>query len=308
LFLKGEARAYHAVATGYRDRSHFDGQNVLESGGRAPYALTTGWIGRLLTLLSGPERQAMALAPAVPLAMRGPVRVTTYEANDLTRPSDDLLKRVGALYETDPQLAPMWLEALQTKALTDDLGGNTGRNGRDLGKLAASLLLPARGARVMMIDTGGWDTHSGQKFRLAAQLRGLDALLAELKSGLGPVWKNTMVLVATEFGRTAAVNGTGGTDHGTASVAMLFGGGLPRGRPVVADWPGLGRNQLYENRDLRPTSSLGAVITSALADHYSIEPGKLGSLFAWAQQPAMRSGKNGRTLCPPPRNNNENCA
>lgn len=281
LFAAGEARAYHAVATAYRDRSHFDGQNVLESGASSPYASQTGWMGRLLPLLPSAEASAIALAPGVPLALRGNLPVATYSPNRLASPSDDLLLRVGALYEGDPQLAPLWAEALKTQMLTGDIGGNAGKNGADLGKLAASLLAPKDGARVMMIETGGWDTHSAQNARLAAQLRGLDSLLTELKAGLGPAWQKTLVLVATEFGRTAAVNGTGGTDHGTASAALLLGGALPRGAgPVEADWPGLSPQALYEGRDLRPTRRLQDVVAKALTVHYGLDPARGASLFA----------------------------
>lgn len=280
LFAAGEGRAYHAVATAYRDRSHFDGQNVLESGAATPYASRTGWLGRLLPMLPGVETSALALAPAVPLALRGSIPVATYSPNRLPSPSDDLLLRVGALYQADAQFAPLWSEAMKTRMLAGDIGGNAGKNGADLGKLAASLLAPADGARIMMIETGGWDTHSAQRSRLAAQLRGLDSLVAELKAGLGPAWNETLVLVATEFGRTAAANGTGGTDHGTASAALLLGGALPPGSPVTADWPGLAPSALYQSRDLRPTAQLGGIVAAALADHYGLDPARLKFLFA----------------------------
>lgn len=276
----GEARAFHAIATAYRDRSHFDGQNVLETGGRAPYAGDTGWLGRLLPLLPDGGANPMALAPAVPLAMRGPVPVSTYTPGRLPDAGEEILQRVSGLYETDPVLAQLWGEALKTRNLAGEIGDNDGRNGGQLGALAARLLAPADGARVMMIETGGWDTHSNQKGRLANQLRGLDKMLSELKLGLGPAWADTLVIVATEFGRTAAENGTGGTDHGTASAAFLLGGKLDKGAPVVADWPGLGASQLYEGRDLRPTGHLGTVLTAALASHFGIEPDKLAGLFA----------------------------
>lgn len=279
LFASGEARAYHAVATPYRERSHFDRQNVLESGAKAPYGSQSSWIGRLLPLLPV-EAEPLALASAVPLAMRGERQVQTYAPNRLPDASEDLLLRLGDLYAADPQLAPLWSEAIKTKELAGDLSGNDGRNGGDLGKLAASLLAPANGARVMMIETGGWDTHSNQRGRLTGQLRGLDRLLAELKAGLGAAWADTLVVVATEFGRTAAVNGTGGTDHGTASVALTLGGALPRGAPVVADWPGLSQAALFEGRDLKPTADLGAVLTGALANHYALDAARLRGLFA----------------------------
>ncbi len=280
LFAQGQARAFHAVASAYRDRSHFDGQNVLESGGALPYALKTGWMGRLMGMLPAAETSALALAPAVPLAVRGTLPVATYAPNALPAASDDLLRRVSMLYESDAQLGPLWSEAMKTRQLTGDIGGNNGRNGAQLGQLAATLMTPADGARLMMIETGGWDTHSGQKARLAAQLRGLDALIGGLKAGLGGAWSDTLVLVATEFGRTAAVNGTGGTDHGTASAALLLGGALAAGPPVVAQWPGLGADALHEGRDLKPTQALGDIVGGALAHHYALPPARVAGLFA----------------------------
>ena len=127
------------------------------------------------------------------------------------------------------------------------------------------------GARVAMVETNGWDTHSGQKGRLNAQLIGLDAMLAALKAGLGRAWAETLVVVATEFGRTARANGTGGTDHGTGSLAMLLGGTVAGGR-ILSDWPGLGNAALYEGRDLKPTTSLDALLAGALAEHFALDP------------------------------------
>lgn len=225
LYTGKQAHFAHAVATAYRDRSHFDGQNMLEGGGARPYGRDTGWVGRLLTLLPAAERDAIAIAPAVPLALRGTVQVGTYAPSRLPQADADLIARLTALYQDDPLLHPLWDSAVKTQELASDIGGNNGRNGADLGKLAASLMLPADGARVMMVETGGWDTHSGQRGRLAAQLRGLDQLVGALQTGLGPAWNDTLVIVATEFGRTVEVNGTDGTDHGTGSTAMLLGGG-----------------------------------------------------------------------------------
>jgi uncharacterized protein (DUF1501 family) len=148
-----------------------------------------------------------------------------------------------------------------------------GRGAAAAGKLIASLMAGAQGARVVMVETDGWDTHAGQKARLNNQLTGLDAMLAALKEGLGTAWDDTLVVVATEFGRTAAANGTGGTDHGTASMAMLLGGTVAGGR-ILADWPGLGQSQLYEGRDLKPTTSLDALIGSAVAGHFALDPAR----------------------------------
>lgn len=275
LFGAQQAHFAHAVATAYRDRSHFDGQNMLEGGGSRPYGRADGWVGRLLTLLPEAEREALAIAPAVPLALRGDVAVATYAPSRLPQADTDLIARLSALYADDPLLHPLWDSAVKTQELASDIGGNNGRNGADLGALAASLMAPADGARVMMVETGGWDTHSGQRGRLAAQLRGLDQLVGALRTGLGAAWQDTLVIVATEFGRTVEVNGTGGTDHGTASTAMLLGGGLAAGGKVSADWPGLAPAARHEGRDLKPTRSLESVIAAAVAHHYALDPARV---------------------------------
>ena len=280
LYRAKQAHFAHAVATAYRDRSHFDGQNVLEGGGSRPYEKSDGWVGRLLTLLPAAEREALAIAPAVPLALRGSAPVATYAPSRLPQADADLIARLSALYAGDALLHPLWDSAVKTQELAGDIGGNNGRNGADLGKLAASLMLPADGARAMMIETGGWDTHSGQRGRLTAQLRGLDQLVGALQVGLGPAWNDTLVVVATEFGRTVAVNGTGGTDHGTGSAAMFFGGALAGGGPVAggmvsADWPGLSVANRLDGRDLKPTRSLESVIGAAIAHHYALDPARV---------------------------------
>jgi len=275
LYQAKEALFVHAVASPYRDRSHFDGQNVLESGSDAAYKLKDGWMNRLLGLLPQAEAKAIAVSSTVPLALRGPRDVASYAPSALPQPTDDLLARVADLYRGDAQLMPLWNEAMATRKLTGDLTAAGGQNAAATGALAARLLAGPNGNRIAFIETGGWDTHSGQRARLGLQLKGLDAMLAALKAGLGPDWSNTLVLVATEFGRTAAPNGTGGTDHGTASAAMLLGGAVDGGK-VVADWPGLSRSALYEGRDLKPTTDLDALIAGALAQHYALDPARVG--------------------------------
>ena len=276
-----EALFAHAIASPYRDRSHFDGQNVLESGGTGAYQVKDGWLNRMLGLIPSGQAKAIAVSATVPLALRGPHDVSSYAPSALPQASDDLLQRVAALYQGDGQLHGLWTDAMNTRTLTSDMtdASANARNAAATGTLAAKLLSPANGARIAMIETGGWDTHAGQRGRLALQLKGLDAMIAALKTGMGSAWSDTMVLVATEFGRTVAVNGTGGSDHGTGSAAMLIGGGVKGGR-VMADWPGLGQAALYEGRDLKPTLGLDQFVAGAVAGHYGVEPGRvMATLF-----------------------------
>ncbi|PKP89587.1 MAG: hypothetical protein CVT77_17485 [Alphaproteobacteria bacterium HGW-Alphaproteobacteria-16] len=276
LYAAKQALFVHAVASPYRDRSHFDAQNVLETGGSDAYRLKDGWLNRLLGVLPDDARRGIAVAATIPMAMRGRVKVASYAPSALPDASDDLLGRVATLYAEDPQLHAIWQQATATRNLTSDLAADNGRNAAATGALAARLLAAKDGARVAMIETGGWDTHAGQRGRLGAQLNGLDRMVAALREGLGPVWNDTLVLVATEFGRTVKVNGTGGTDHGTGSAAMLLGGTVQGGR-VLADWPGLSDAALYEGRDLKPTAGLDSVIAGATAAHFGIDPARMAA-------------------------------
>ncbi|WP_302059123.1 DUF1501 domain-containing protein [Paraburkholderia sp. CNPSo 3274] len=274
MYSEKQALFVHAIASPYRDRSHFDGQNVLETGGRAPYQVKDGWLNRLVAMLPASRENAIALAPTVPLALRGTVQVSSYAPSALPSASDDLLTRVSALYEADPQLRALWTSAMNARGLAGDASAR--QDPASVGKLAAGFLSRPDGPRIAMIETGGWDTHSAQNARLANQLKALDTMLASLRDGLGPAWDKTTVLVATEFGRTAAANGTGGTDHGQASVAMLVGGAVAGGR-VQADWPGLRSADLYESRDLKPTASLDALIAGAAAESLGLDPQRTAS-------------------------------
>jgi uncharacterized protein (DUF1501 family) len=292
MYARHEALFVHAVASPYRDRSHFDGQNVLETGGTQPYAVRDGWLNRLVAMLprsSGADQEgAIAIAPTIPAALRGAVQVASYAPSALPHAGDDLLTRATALYAADPQLKPIWAAALETQGLATDVGAK--QDPASLGRLTAGFLTKPAGPRIAMLETLGWDTHNAQGTRLTNQLRNLDAMLAALRDGMGPAWATTTVLVATEFGRTVAVNGTGGTDHGTGSVAMLMGGAVQGGR-VIADWPGLASAALYEARDLRPTVALDALIAGAAAESLALDPARVGqALFAQATRDRPLTG------------------
>ncbi|MET3917612.1 uncharacterized protein (DUF1501 family) [Variovorax sp. OAS795] len=279
LYASGQASFFHAVASPYRERSHFDGQNVLETGGNAPYQVKDGWMNRLLGVLPRTGKEAIAFSPAIPMALRGAVEVTSYAPSALPQANEDLMARVAQLYATDGQLHALWSSALEARGMAGGMADGAKRqDAAALGRMAAGFLGRADGPRIAMIETGGWDTHSGQNARLAAQLRNLDNLLGALQEGLGAAWDKTVILVATEFGRTVAANGTGGTDHGTGAVAMMAGGAVQGGR-VVADWPGLASANLLDGRDLKPTLALDALVTSACAESFALEPERLARVL-----------------------------
>jgi uncharacterized protein (DUF1501 family) len=303
-----ELAVLHAVAMPYRERSHFDAQNVLESGDMKPYGSTSGWINRALAELPiDKTREAgVALGANVPLAMRGPAEVASWSPTRIAALDDETLARITDLYARDPVLSRRLADALESDAIANEAlasaaqaaedeamagsktmeaaAGGDGKSKRnyaarydETARAAANFLRRDDGPRVAMFDTSGWDTHANQgaaQGQLATRLRALDSGLRTLRESLGPVWNKTVVLVATEFGRTAAVNGTRGTDHGTGAAAFLLGGAVNGGR-VIADWPGLSRASLLENRDLKPTRDLRGVMKGVLHDHLGVSTAAL---------------------------------
>ncbi len=275
----------HAVASPYRERSHFDGQDVLENGSTRAHALQTGWLNRALAAApAASTREAgVALGQNVPLVMRGPAAVTSWSPSKLAALDDDTLARLTDLYAGDPLLSARLADALAANAIASEesditmgAGQSTGQanNARyaEVVRAAGSFLRQDEGPKVAVFDTTGWDTHAnegGGQGQLAGRLAALDAGLAALRQQLGPAWSDTVVLLVTEFGRTAALNGTRGTDHGTASIALLLGGAVAGGR-VVADWPGLSGRALYQGRDLNPTLDLRAVLKGVLEEHLAV--------------------------------------
>jgi uncharacterized protein (DUF1501 family) len=297
-YAKKELVVFHAIASPYRDRSHFDGQNLLENGSDAPYGLPDGWLNRALIGL--PQARArgradlgVALAPSMPLIMRGPARVTSWSPSLLPAPQADLIARVRALYEeTDPKLAMALAEASDANAATAGAQMGVERGGGEfvvLMQAAAKFMNPPDGPCVAMIESAGWDTHANQAGTYSPLTRNLAALdrgLGALADGMGDRWSATAVVVVTEFGRMVAMNGTGGTDHGTASAAFLVGGAVAGGR-VMADWPGLKPADLYAGRDLKPTADLRSLTKAALRDHLGIDEAMLET----AVFPGSRSAK-----------------
>jgi uncharacterized protein (DUF1501 family) len=286
MYRGREALVLHAAATPYRERSHFDAQNVLEAGGTAPSGSGGGWLNRALAALdaAGDAREAVALADNVPLVLRGEHAVTSWAPSRLPETDDDTLARVRRLYEAaDPELAASLSGALEAREIAGDAGdarmggGRGGANIAPLVSAAARFLASADGPRIAVLDAGGWDTHANQgaaQGPLALRLRALDTGLQTLKTELGAHWLETTVLIVTEFGRTVAVNGTRGTDHGTAGCAFVVGGAVAGGR-VVTDWPGLSARDLHEGRDLRATTDLRSLFKSVLHERFGVSEAAL---------------------------------
>jgi len=301
LYQAGQATIVHAAATPYRERSHFDGQDVLESGLPKPGVADTGWLNRALAALEPGDRvdphgrQAFAVGPITPLVARGPAPVLAWAPPRLPPVSDDTTMRLLDLYRhTDPTFARVLEERVGLAAIAKAGGMSSGPDEArptvqgggiaqvrayfaDAAGAAAKFLVEPEGPRVGALAFDGWDTHVDEgavKGRLANLLGALDGALAAIETNMGEAWRQTVVVLVTEFGRTARLNGTDGTDHGTATVALLAGGALKGGR-VIADWPGVKEAELYEQRDLKPTTDLRAVLKGLLADHLGADAQRL---------------------------------
>ena len=298
LFSQGQALAIHAVATPYRDRSHFDGQDVLESGLPGAGPVSTGWLNRAMSQLGkagSVKAGGLAIGPTVPLIMRGPASTLTWAAGGVKPATDDARARLLNFYKSaDPTLAGAFGRGLDLERIAASKADMDAAMGQGMGQgggyadqnsnfvkgmqMVGKLFTDPNGPRIGAIDLDGWDTHATEQpegENLGKALVELDAGMAALKASLGPAWNETVVVVATEFGRTVRMNGTEGTDHGTATVAFLAGGAVKGGR-VLADWPGLSDKALFQQRDLAPTTDLRAVLKGALRDHLEIEEAALG--------------------------------
>ncbi len=297
FYRAGQALFVHAVATPYRERSHFDGQDVLESGLAGPGATDTGWLNRALSALApggstAPRgRRALAIGPITPLVMRGPAPVLSWMPPRLPPVSDETVMRLLDLYRhTDPVFAGVLEERIGIAAIAHAGGMDAkpadGSPAVQTGGIAqvrayfaeaagaaAKFLARPDGPRVAALAFDGWDTHVNEgagKGRLADLLGALDGALAAIETNIGEAWSDTVVALVTEFGRTAHINGNDGTDHGTATAALFAGGTLKGGR-VVADWPGLREGDLRDQRDLKPTTDLRSVLKGLLRDHLRVD-------------------------------------
>ena len=295
----GEARIVPAVATPDRARSHFEAQDVLETGAAGVYSTTSGWLNRAVETLSVQRKvDAISIGPTAPLLLRGKVQTASWSPGRGVDAEARLPMLLQDLYRNDPLLGPALARGLATETMAKDAtaglmgdssmmaaggkpsggvkagagpGAQQGREAaKTLGEALAGFMREPNGPTVAAISLDGFDSHANQAGLLTQRLAYLDAVLDGVHTGLGPEWKNTVVLVATEFGRTARANGTGGTDHGTGSTALILGGSLKPGG-IVGDWPTLKANALYENRDVAPTVDMRGLFKGVLSEHMGVD-------------------------------------
>ncbi len=284
-YQNGDALIIHAAASPYRERSHFDGQNLLENGTNRPFGASSGWLNRAIAAMPFDgdrirDEHGIALGQNVPLMLRGSEPIGSWAPSMLPEVSDETINRIMDMYARDEFFATRLANALATEAMAPQGSGRRRMGPQqivELAEAAAGFLAETNGPRVAMLEAGGWDTHANQgthQGQLATRLRFLNQSLAALRRGLGATWQDTAVVVVSEFGRTVAVNGTKGTDHGTAGVMFVVGGAIDGGR-IVADWPGLAAGDLYQGRDLMPTTDVRSIFKGMLADHMGVSESDL---------------------------------
>lgn len=291
LWAAGDLAFVQATSTPYRDkRSHFDGQDLLEAGtvDLAPMGRRTGWLNRILPHLPGAEeRTAFALGREDMLLLTGGAPVSNWSPEvDLTLSSQGL-RLLELMMQSDPAMGAAMAEAIalagsdgdsvtfemsedamMDEMMADAKEARTGKTHLKIADFAAEQLQGA--SRIASFSIGGWDTHANQHRALNAPLARLSEVILRLKQQLGaPVWDQTSILCMTEFGRTVRENGTRGTDHGTGGT-MIMAGGAIRGGRIYGDWPGLAEADLYQRRDVMPTSDVRAWAAWAMHDSFGL--------------------------------------
>ena len=306
LSQQGQARIAPAIATPDRARSHFEAQDVLESGSAQVYSLNSGWLNRAIEALQ-PQRkmEALSIGAQAPLILRGKVQAASWSPGGLKDADHRLPAILADLYAGDPVLGPALASGLATEDMAQVAAGpqdpmrpartpQAPRDGaRKLGETLARFMSAPDGPQIAALEMDGFDTHANQgavEGLLAVRLAYVDGFVEGLHTALGEGWSDTVVVVATEFGRTARINGTKGTDHGTASTALLLGGAIRPGG-IIGDWPTLAPAKLFENRDTAPTLDMRALFKGVLAEHLGLERSALDSaVFPQSAQAPPLSG------------------
>ena len=297
LYGRGEFMPVAAAAPPYWGRSHFDAQDCVENGTDAPHGAQSGWLNRAVAAMPGVE--GLAVAAVMPLIMRGTASVETWSPPLPQHVDPVLLQRLEPLYGDDPHLAAAFAQALGNQGAGMDEAADAGMQMGETGmsmkpgmagaagdekmvakalargrlpalmKSAGGMMGAAGGPRIAFVEDYGWDTHANQAAILVRKLKELDDAYSAFHDAIGPAWRKTVVVTVTEFGRTAAINGTGGTDHGTGAALFLAGGAVHGGR-VGGQWPGMAPGELYQQRDIHATTDLRAVFKGVLAGHLGL--------------------------------------
>ena len=282
LWEKNLGAIVHATNIPYTDRSHFDGQNLMESGGHIPYSVKTGWLGRGMKLakLKG---DGLALALPMPLLLRGIESNDNYYPAKKSLPKSEIIDVLRSVYKdkSEHELAEM-MEIIYQRSMIK-MGSSSSRNNNSLAFKAGKELKKINGPRVAVFEVGGFDTHAAQggiDGSHSDSLIEMDSIFENLEKGLGKEINNTLIVTLTEFGRTIKQNSGLGTEHGYGS-AIFMGGGVLKKSQVYTDWPGLKKKELFENRDLNSTIDSRSVYASAMSTVFDIDFKEIQKQVFW---------------------------
>ena len=269
LWDQNTASVFHATSIPYKGRSHFEGQDMMMSGGTVPYQEKTGWLGRGMKL-AGLKGNGLAMSLPMPLLIRGVPLNNNYFPIRSSLPQKRLL---NIIEEEFNQYSEKDLSEILSIVRNRDLNYFPGTNASTLALQAGKLLSDPNGPRVAVFKVENFDTHAaqgGDDGTHADCLKEYDQILKALKASLGSTFKDTLILTLTEFGRTVKQNGGNGTEHGYGT-AVLMAGGLIKKSEVHGDWPGLKQKELFEGRDLNSTMDARSIYASAMSTVFDLD-------------------------------------
>jgi len=264
-YHSGNAAFVHATSFPYTGRSHFDGQNIMETGSEQAYAVTSGWVGRAMNAAGF---SSLAVSLPIPIILRGNEVNSNYFPTNFSKATKKEYAEVEKMWNSDSQLNGMLKDISSRDRMKHGRGDTI-----DLVGYAASQMHKTNGPRVGLLEIDGFDTHAlqgNEQGEHAELLEDLDNILRVFKERMGPLYDDTAIVTVTEFGRTAFENGTQGTDHGWAS-SMILAGGLVKGKQVVSDWPGLSKRNLFEDRDLTMTIDARDIYAEVVKTVFDLE-------------------------------------
>ena len=283
LWDKNLSAAVHATNIPYTGRSHFDGQNLMETGGKIPYQEKTGWLGRGMKL-AGLTGSGLALSLPMPLLIRGVPMNNNYYPVGENLPAPSTLQIIQeAFKEYDEKLLSENLKIV----LTRNLRNQGSRKSWALAASAGDELSRNNGPRVAVFEVDGFDTHAAQGATNGAHadcLSDYDNIIKALKQSMtNEAFNNTLIVTLTEFGRTIKQNSSNGTEHGYGS-AIFLAGGLVKKAQIHTDWPGLKRKELFEGRDLNSTIDSRSVYASAMSTVFDVEFERIQKDVFWGDK------------------------
>ena len=281
LWDQNNASVFHATSIPYKERSHFEGQNLMMTGGRVPYKHKTGWLGRGMKL-AGLKGNGLALSLPMPLLIRGVPLNDNYYPIMSSLPNKGLLNIIEGEFE---QYSENDLSATLSMVKKRKFNSYAGQNNSSLAREAGKQLSDPNGPRVAVFQVEEFDTHAAQggvHGTHADCLREYDQILRGLKASMGSAFKDTLILTLTEFGRTIKQNGGNGTEHGYGT-AVLMAGGLIKKSEVHADWPGLKKKELFQGRDLNATVDARSIYASAMSTVFDLEFERIQKDVFWGE-------------------------